>query len=212
MKNRPEQDSDADDEKENLQFKRRRSLFTKQKENKKPPEFCRQTNRESITLLWFDKELGKQNSNFLDDTKKTESMLRRLNDFVLLCSKETDCIDQIERAKDERVILIIAGACATKSFLEKAHSFRQVDTLLILCMKFHKYEALLHDINNSKIKGVFTDQDSLERCIVGTIRAIDKQLAAFALYDSRKLQSTHNLDRECGSFVWRQLMKDAVKK
>ena len=212
MKNRQEHDPDADDRKENLQSKRRRSLFIKKKDNKKLPKFCRQINHESVTLVWFDKELGKQNRNFVDDMKITEAMLRRLNDFVFLCSKETDCINQIERSKDKRVLLIIAGACATKSFLEKAHSFRQVDSILVFCTKFHKYEVLLHDVNNSKIKGIYTDQDSLERCIVRTTRAIEKQLVAFALYDSRKLTSTHNLDRECGSFVWRQLMKEAVKK
>jgi tetratricopeptide (TPR) repeat protein len=212
MTNRRQHDLDTNEEAENTQRKKKRFLYMDRKDNKEPHETNRQINWESVTLIWFDSEVNKHNEAFADDMRKTEVMLRRLNDFVLLCSSEADCITQMERSKSERVILIISGMCATAALLEKAHSFRQVDTILIFCMQSSKYEALLQDIKNTKIKGIFTDQDSLERCIFKTVRAIKKQLAVFALYDSRKLKSIHNLDRGRGTFIWRQLMKEAVTK
>ncbi len=45
-----------------------------------------------------------------------------------------------------------------------------------------------------------------------TVRAIEKQAATFAIYDSKKQKSNLNLNRESGSFVLLQLTKAAVQR
>ena len=170
-------------------------------------------NRESITLVWYDVELEETNYHFEDDVKQTKIMLRELNDFVQLFSNELDCIEYMEKFRNETIILIISGSGASSQLLQKAHTLRHVDTIFIFCIDVLHYMPLLDSsLKNTKIAGIFDEQENLKTNIVKTVRAIEKQAAIFAIYDAKKQKSNRNLTRDSGSFVWLQLTKAAVQR
>ncbi|UJR16695.1 hypothetical protein I4U23_003595 [Adineta vaga] len=212
MANKHDLNLGANEEIEKLLSSKKRSLFREKNNDKGSCGLNTRIYRETITIIWYDNQVNKHECTYTDAIKQTQTMLHRLNYTVHLCSNEIDCIAQMENSKNERVLLITSGTCATETLLEKAHSLRHVDTILIFCMNASKYESSIRDIKNTKVKGIFTNQDSLKQYTVKTIREIEKHIAVFALYDRRKLKSIHSLDRECGSFVWRQLLKEVIKK
>jgi tetratricopeptide (TPR) repeat protein len=170
-------------------------------------------NRETTTLLWYDVGTEEANALFKEDIEVTRAMLRELNDFVQLFSNETTCIDYIEKFKSETMLLVVSGSSASTSLLKKVHALRQVDTVFIFCIDISKYEPLRDpSLKYSKIAGIFDEQQSLKESIVRTVRAIEKQAVMFSIYDPEKQKSNRNLNRESGSFVWFQLMKEGIQR
>jgi tetratricopeptide (TPR) repeat protein len=168
-------------------------------------------NCEQVTLIWLDHQIG-QTSQFSDDIHFTEQTLRQLNDYVLLFSSDSDCLDHVESIKNETVLLVMAGSCASPDVLEKMHKIRQVDSIFIFCQKKNVYESLLSNKDYYKLFNVFDEQTSLESSIARAIEQIDKQSAIFALYNPKKQKSTRDLTRESGSFIFLQLAKQLIQK
>ncbi|CAF2745105.1 unnamed protein product [Rotaria sp. Silwood2] len=76
-------------------------------------------------------------------------------------------------------------------------------------MEKQKYEFLLQ---YSKVAGIHDKQESLKYSILKTVRAIERQTAILQMYDPIKQRLARNLDRETGSFIWLQLIKEAIQK
>ena len=170
-------------------------------------------NCETTTLVWYDVETVETTSPFENDVKQTKAMLRELNDFVQLFSSESSCIQYMENTRNETIILVISGSGASVNLLQKAHTLRHVDTILIFCMDILQYTPLLDpSVKYTKIAGIFNEQETLKKNILKTVRAIGKQTAIFAIYDSKKQKTNRNLNRESGSFVWLQLVKAAIER
>ncbi|CAF0810078.1 unnamed protein product [Adineta ricciae] len=171
-------------------------------------------NRESIALIWCDVQVDERNEAFVNDVQQTKAILRELNDFVHFCSNETDCVAHVKTFKTETIILIISGSYASEKLLDDMHTLRHVDTIFIFYMEKSKYEAspVLQNPKYTKIGGIFDEQESLKRNIIKAVRAIERQSAIFALYDSKKQKTARNIDRENGSFLWLQLIKEVIQQ
>ena len=163
---------------------------------------------EGITLLWCDNHLEEE--QFADDIAMTKSMFHDISNNVQICSSETECKTYLKTSsKVDTIILIVSGSLASKSLLDIANTTRQVDSIFIFCMNTNKYEAFLQ---NSKVVGIFNDQETLKYNIMKTMRAIERQSAILQLYDGTKQKLGRNLDRETGSFIWLQLVKEVIQK
>lgn len=171
------------------------------------------SNRETTSLLWYDAGIEEASTSFKDDIEVTRKVLRELNDFVQLFSKEAACIDYMEKNKAETILLIVSGSGASTSLLDRVHALRHVDAVLIFCITVSKYQTLLDpSLKYWKIVGIFDEQQSLKESIVRTVCAIEKQAAIFSIYSPEKQKSNHNLSQESGSFLWFQLMKITIQK
>lgn len=168
-------------------------------------------NCEQVTLIWLDNQLGRT-SQFTDDFHITEEMLRELNDYVLLFSDESECLVHIESIKTETVLLIVAGSSISPNLLEKIHLMRDVDSILIFCQNKETYEPLLLNRDYNKLVGVFRERAALASIITDLMILVDKKSAIFALYNTDKQKSTRNLNRESGSFIFLQLVKQVLQK
>ncbi|CAF2251126.1 unnamed protein product [Rotaria magnacalcarata] len=167
------------------------------------------TNCEQITLVWLDSHII-DNGSFADDICLTEEILRELNDYVVLFDNESECLAYISSIKNETVLLIVSGLCATLNLLSALHKLRHVDSIFIFCQNKNNYEKLKKDY--CKIIGIFNEQRSLALSIKNAIEIVDKQSTIFALYDTDKQKSMRDLSRESGSFIFLQLFKQAMKQ
>ena len=169
------------------------------------------SNCEQITLIWLDNQL-EQTSQFANDIHLTEEMLRELNDYVQLFSSESNCLDYMESIKTETILLVVAGSSASSNLLEKTHRMRHVDSIFIFCQRTTSYEPLLRNKDYQKLAGVFNEREALASSISGSIEFVDKRSAIFALYNVEKQKSARNLNRESGSFIFLQLVKQVLQK
>ncbi|CAF4380153.1 unnamed protein product, partial [Didymodactylos carnosus] len=160
------------------------------------------TNNESITLIWFDKNIDNK-----DDTFITRAMLREINDFVLFFNEKDKCLEYIQSIMNEKIFLVISGSCAV-DFLPIVHNFRQIDSIFIFCMKREKYEILL--TKYTKIIDIFIQQETLANSIKENILLVEKHMETFNSFDPKLQKSTRELTKEQASFIWYQLFKDIV--
>jgi tetratricopeptide (TPR) repeat protein len=167
------------------------------------------TNCEQITLIWLDSYVT-DNGYFADDIRLTKEILRELNDYVTLFDNESECLTYISSIKNEIVLLIVSGLCATSNLLDTLHKLRHVDSIFIFCQNKNNYEQLKKDYH--KIIGIFNEQMSLASSIKDAIELADRQSTIFALYNTDKQKSMRDLSRESGSFIFLQLVKHVIKQ
>ena len=177
-------------------------------ENPSPME---RINCEQVTLIWLDPHLG-QPAPFSDDFQLTEQTLRQLNDYVLLFSNPADCLTHVESIVHETVLLIVAGSCASPDLLASLHKLAQIDSIFIFCRHKSAYQHLLSMKEYHKLVDVIDGQKTLEYSITRTMEQINEQTEIFALYNREKQKSTRDLNRDSGSFLFLQLVKNVIRK
>ncbi|CAF1403654.1 unnamed protein product [Adineta steineri] len=164
-------------------------------------------NQESITLIWFDKSIDLNSK----DIQLTKTMLKEINDYIILFTNIDVCIQYIESIKSEIIFLIVSGSDA-HNLLSKIHNLRQIDSIFIFCMDKLKYDkSLIGKGDYYKIIDIFTEQSSLIKSIQRTIQLVERQMDIFSLY-SQNQKSIRNLTKESASFIWHQLLKEVLQK
>lgn len=158
-------------------------------------------NKESITLVWFDPNIG-----LYEDNSNTMKRLREINDCVIFHTKLESCITCIKSIHKEKVLLIISGSVASK-ILPRVATHCQIDSIFIFCMDIVKYEHL--KIDHPKIVDIFMNLDHLCASIRTRVDLINKQLQAFNFFDQQQ-KSTRDLSRESAEFLWFQLFRDVI--
>ena len=153
-------------------------------------------NKENITLIWFDPNIGKR-----DDTKTTMKQLREINDYVIFHTELEQCLTHILSIRNEKIFLITSGV-SVSDLLSHISTISQIDSIFIYCMKEIKYQHLLKTY--SKIIGIYTDLHSLCISIREQIDGVEKQLATFSYFDQRQ-KSTKDLSKQSAEFLWFQL-------
>ena len=162
------------------------------------------SNKESITLIWFDKNIGMR-----DDTKQTQKMLREVNDFVLFHASQKDCIHCVQSIKGEKIFLVVSGSCSIE-LLPQIHELPQVDSIFIFCMKQQKYQHLLQKY--SKVVSISTQREPLIRSIQENVDQLEKHLETYSFYDQHPEKAGRDLTKESVPFLFFQLVKYVILK
>jgi Tfp pilus assembly protein PilF len=158
-------------------------------------------NKESITLLWFDPNIGSH-----EDTEMTKQHLRQINDYVKFYTDLKLCVTYIRSIKSEKIFLITSGKRASE-ILPRVSNLRQIDSIFIFCMKPERYQHLTNEY--SKIIDIYTNLDALCISIREQVNLVEKQLEAFSFFDQHQ-QSTKDLSKQSGEFLWFQLFNHVI--
>ena len=158
-------------------------------------------NKETTSLLWFDPNIGHK-----EDTKQTKEKLREINDYVSFYEDLQLCIDYIQSAKNEKIFLITSGKQASQ-ILPAVLNLRQIDSIFIFCMKIERYEHLTNEY--TKIIGIYNNLDQLSESIREQMTLVDQQIQTLSFFNQHE-QSTKDLSKESGKFIWFQLFKYVI--
>jgi len=158
-------------------------------------------NKETTTLLWFNPNIGHK-----EDTKQTQDKLREINDYVSFYEDLQLCIDYIQSAKNEKIFLITSGKQASQ-ILPAVLNLRQIDSIFIFCMKIERYEHLTNEY--TKIIGIYNNLDQLSESIREQMTSVDQQIQTLSFFNQHE-QSTKDLSKESGKFIWFQLFKYVI--
>ena len=158
-------------------------------------------NKETTSLLWFDPNIGHK-----EDTKQTKEKLREINDYVSFYEDLQLCIDYIQSATNEKIFLITSGKQAPQ-ILPAIVKLRQIDSIFIFCMKIERYEYLTNEY--TKIIGIYNNLDKLCESIQEQMNLVDQQIQTLSFFNQHE-QSTKDLSKESGQFIWFQLFKYVI--
>ncbi|CAF3733344.1 unnamed protein product [Rotaria sordida] len=153
-------------------------------------------NKESITIIWFDPNIG---SN--EDPKKLKQTLGHINDYVIFASDHEQCITFIESIHQEKIFLITSRLKALQ-ILPRVSSLRQIDSIFIFSMEKNQDDYLLN--NYSKIIGIYINLDDLCKVIKEQINLVDRQIQTFSFFDQYQ-KLTEDLSKDSTEFIWFQL-------
>ncbi|CAF1288847.1 unnamed protein product [Rotaria sordida] len=154
-------------------------------------------NKESITLIWFDHQIGTEK-----DTNIIIERLREINDYLLLHKDLNKCITEIKSIQNERVFLITCDSQASQ-IIPCVNSLSQVEAIFIFGVDKNKDQKLLD--KHKKIVDIFIDLDSLCVAIQKYIRVIHKQLEIASFFTNNE-KSIKNLFEDSIDFRWFQLL------
>ncbi|CAF2400065.1 unnamed protein product [Rotaria sp. Silwood2] len=165
-------------------------------EDKQTINICHGENKESVTLIWFDPNIGPRK-----DTEQTKQQLRLINDYVIFSNDLEQCIALIESIDKEKIFLITSGSKASQ-ILPRTSYFHQIDSIFIFCMNKYRYEYLLNKY--SKIIGIYISLNDLCKSIKEQIDCVSRQIQTFSFFDQHQ-KSTKDLSKESAEFLWFQL-------
>ncbi|CAF3102904.1 unnamed protein product [Rotaria socialis] len=161
-------------------------------------------NKEDITLLWLEKSIDdSENSQYI------QTSLFELNTFVQFYTDPQLCIDYIRTIRNEKIFLI-TGGLVTEEVLSEIHPLLMVHAIFIFPLNPSEQTFLLNDY--PKVIGIFTELASLIESVQTTIHLASKHMIAFSLFDQQEQKTTRDLSKNSASFLWNQLLVDALKQ
>ncbi|CAF2988578.1 unnamed protein product, partial [Rotaria sp. Silwood2] len=158
-------------------------------------------NKESITLIWFDPNIGSR-----ENTEITKQQLHSINDYVIFHIDLERCIKFIQTTNKEKIFLITSGSKASQ-ILPRICSFHQIDSIFIFCMKKERYEYLLNEYCN--IIGIYINLDDLCKSIKEQTDLVNKQIQTFSFFDQHE-KSIKDLSKESAQFLWFQVFNYVI--
>ncbi|CAF1169216.1 unnamed protein product [Didymodactylos carnosus] len=181
-------------------------------------------NQEDITLLWVGavpKSYNKQ---------KLEEKLQQVNNSVKIYDDLTipvspvhltptiscmkDSLEYIQLIEKEKAVIILSHSNAmtidsVKEYLGEVNQKRQIVSILILDIFDHSNDSLYPSFTKALR---FDNFDKLFAAAVSQIESIVREALAFSLFDQKKQRTTKDLTKEAASFLWFQVLVDALKK
>ena len=165
------------------------------------PDLNRSENKEGISIVWYDREIGTR----LSDTNHVRR-LSEINDYVRVFTNQEICLNYIQSAEYERIILITSGSDAS-NFLLHVNFLKQVDSIFIFCFDKNKYTRLKNSF--TKIVDIYVNFELFLKAVEEELTNVNNQLQAFAILDHCQ-QSMRVLSKESAEFIWFQLSKHVI--
>ncbi|CAF3322514.1 unnamed protein product [Rotaria socialis] len=153
-------------------------------------------NKEIITLVWFDPNIGSR-----DDTKLAMKRLREINDYVLFYTDVESCIVYINAVEKEKIFLVTSGSRSSE-ILPRIHTLEQVDSIFIFCKKKNRYQHLIDEYR--KLVDIYVSIESLCESIREQAELVYKQIQTFSFFNQHQ-SSTRELIKQSSEFIWFQL-------
>lgn len=170
-----------------------------------------QSNREGVTLVWFDPTLKEGNvSDF------AFPHLRSLNDYILIYSDESLYMDYLksEQKRNDHIVAVLHNA----ENLDETHDCEQVQAILLILPNESDENKNMSKIktNYTKVFEIFEDRNSMLEKLQQVIIDVEQQFTQ----NMTNIFSTFNPEQRClrdiktewVSFIWRHAFKSKHKK
>ncbi|CAF3917741.1 unnamed protein product, partial [Rotaria sp. Silwood1] len=161
----------------------------------------RTTNKEDITLIWFDSNMD--SNDHLEQIKKK---LYQINDYTIFHTQHESCITFIQSIHNEK-ILFVSSIYDVTQILPHITTLPQIDSIFIFNWEKVNNEHLV--FNNSKLIGIYNEFDLLCLSIQEQIDFIDQHLQTFSFFDQDQYL-TKNLSKQTIDLLWFQLYHDVL--
>ncbi|CAF1371980.1 unnamed protein product [Rotaria sordida] len=122
---------------------------------------------QNFFLVWLDNHLNESKEDFHNSLTK----LHRTIDVIEKFSDANECIMHISRSENKKIFLVVSGKL-TNDIVPLTHDKSQIYAIYIFCFDKSKYEQWVTE-KWPKIRGVFTDIDSISDSLRQAVRDCD---------------------------------------
>ncbi|CAF4647876.1 unnamed protein product, partial [Rotaria sp. Silwood2] len=159
------------------------------------------SNKEDITLIWFD---SKMNSN--NHVEQTKKQLRQINDYVIFHTQLESCITFIQSIYNEK-IFFISSIYDALQILSHITNLSQIDSIFVFNWEKVDHKNLV--LNHSRFIGIYDELDLLCVSIQEQVDFLDQHLHIFSFFDQNE-HWTKDLSKQTADFLWFQLYHDVL--
>ncbi|HWY35013.1 MAG TPA: hypothetical protein VNX68_10225, partial [Nitrosopumilaceae archaeon] len=159
---------------------------------------------QNFHLVWLDGRIDEINN---DDFRNSITKLRQVVNTVNTFTDVDECIDFINRNKEEKAFMISSGAIG-ETIVPMVHDKPQVSTIYIFCENKARYEKWTKEW--PKIKGVYTDITSICESLKQAAQECDRNSVSLSFVKTTDGASNQNLDQLDSSFMYTQILKEIL--
>ncbi|CAF3364952.1 unnamed protein product, partial [Rotaria sp. Silwood2] len=132
-----------------------------------------------------------------------------INDQVTVHSKKETCLEHVRSIVNEK-ILFVTSISSAEEILSLIRDEEALDSVFVIMDNSELNSDLLR-LQFPKIVDVFARPSELLNSLRTNVQLISKKLTAFNFYNSKQSNSM-NLNKDSATFLWFQLLKDAIIK
>ena len=159
---------------------------------------------QNFRLVWLDSGIDEVNDDqCIENIKKLQQIVYAVETFTNI----DECTAFITNIEDENVFLIISEALG-ETMVRLVHDKVQINCFYIFCI--HKARHTQWAKAWPKVKGVYTDIDSICAALKQAVQECDQNLASISFIKSTDEMSNENIDQLDHSFIYTQILKEIL--
>ena len=159
---------------------------------------------QNFRLVWLDSNINEVND---DDCINTITKLRQVVNAVKTFTDVNECIKFITNIEYENIFIICSGSLG-QSTVPIIHDMAQINSIYIFCNNKVRHEKWAKDW--FKVKGVFTDIESICDALKQTAQECDQNTISISFIKKNDKISNENLDQLDQAFMYTQTLKEII--
>ncbi|CAF4429180.1 unnamed protein product [Rotaria sp. Silwood2] len=158
---------------------------------------------QNFVLVWLDSTIDETNSDCLNTIKKLRLIASTFHTFT----DWSKCFEYIIGIKTLKVFVIVSGTLGQR-ILSEVNCISQIEAIYVFCAnkQWHEQWAM----NWSKVRGVFTEIDSICKSLIQATQQCDRNSIAISLMSTNENIQHKNLDQLEPSFMYTLLLKEIL--
>ncbi|CAF1369045.1 unnamed protein product [Adineta steineri] len=159
---------------------------------------------QNFLVVWLDENIDEENNT---DCQNTIIKLREVVNAVNTFTNMEECVNFITDIKAEKVFIVSSDALG-QATIPMIHDMTQISTIYIFCENKSRHEQWTRQW--SKIKGIFTDIQSICEALKKAVRKYDRNIISMSFVPTNVDTTTKNLDQLDQSFMYTQILKEIL--
>ncbi|CAF1266407.1 unnamed protein product [Adineta steineri] len=163
----------------------------------------RQRIAQNYLLVWVDESI--------DETKKncqnTLTQLRAVINDVTICTQSDQCIQFLDKFKDEKAFVIISGSLG-EHLVPEIHAMPKLDAIYIFYNNTSSHQLWTKDWN--KIKGVHNNIKDICEALKTSVKQVNQDSIPISFVTTNETVSSENLNQLEPTYMYTQIFKEIL--
>ncbi|CAF3872443.1 unnamed protein product [Adineta steineri] len=163
----------------------------------------RQRMAQNYLLVWVDASIDRTNK----DCQNTLTQLRAVVNDITMCTQPNECIEFLDKFKDENAFVIISGSLG-QHLVPKIHDMPKLDVVYIFCGNISHHQQWAKDWN--KIKGVHNNIKDICDALKKGVTQINQDSISISFVPANEVVTSENLNQLEPNYMYTQIFKDIL--
>ncbi|CAF2037213.1 unnamed protein product [Rotaria magnacalcarata] len=155
---------------------------------------------ENFVVVWLDAGITESSKDCQNSITRIRFIVNAINTFT----DPDECVGFLAKINDEKVFMIVSGGLG-QQFVPLIEHMIQLDSIYVFCGHKAKHEVWVKKFK--KVKGVFTDIESICNLLRKDMKKCDNDMIAISIISTVKSSESAS-DRLDQSFMYSQLLKE----
>ncbi|CAF0818184.1 unnamed protein product [Adineta steineri] len=158
---------------------------------------------QNYLLVWVDASINESNK----DCQNTLTQLRAVVNDVTMCTQADECIQFLDKFKDEKAFIITSGSLG-QHLVPKIHTMPNSDAIYIFCGNISYHQQWIKDWN--KIKGVHNNIKDICDSLKEDVKQVNQDSISISFVAANNEVSSENLNQLEPNYMYTQIFKEIL--